>query len=121
MALKMQLSRDPRTNALQMEVTSLPELLPADGCCLKMGEVHNVWRVTPVENGMLEFEFRENDDPPVPYWLFNRFMSRNKAGIPRTAQRAFNLEKYRSAEFAFLKQPPAETPSAPGVEARVAR
>jgi hypothetical protein len=120
MALKMQLSRDPRTKTIQMDVTSLPELLPADSCCLSMGEAHNVWRITPLGNGMVEFEFRENDDPPIPYWLYNRFMLRNKPLMSRNAERAFNLEKYRHAEFAFLNESPAQTASAARAEAPAA-
>jgi hypothetical protein len=105
MALKMQLSRDPRTKAIQMDVTSMPELLPTDGCCMNMGEVHNVWRVTPLENGMVEFQFIENDDPGIPYWMYNRFMVRNKKGMARTAERVFNMERYQHAKFAFLREP----------------
>ncbi|MBV9496379.1 MAG: hypothetical protein JOZ54_19175 [Acidobacteria bacterium] len=111
MALKMQLSRDPQTEAIQMEVSSMPELLPKDGCCINMGAVHNVWRVTPIKdsNDMVEFEFRENDDPGIPYYLYNRFMLRNKMGMPRTAERVFNMPRYQSAEFAFLNEPAIKT------------
>ncbi len=111
MVMKMQVSRDPRTNVMEMVVTDVPELLPTDGCCIFMGKVHNVWRVTPLQNGMVELEFRENWDPGMPYFLYNRLFLRNKASIPPRAERVFNMEKYRNAEFAFLKTPPAETAS----------
>jgi len=101
---KVQLSRDPRTKALLVSVTGVPELLPSDPCCFNMTHLDNHWRFTPLENDMIELEFTENDDPGIPYWLYNRFLLHPKAGMRRASERAFNREKYRNAEFAFLKE-----------------
>lgn len=100
---KIHLWRDPQTRALMVTVKGVPELLPKDGCCINMTHLNNAWQFTPLDNGMVEFVFTEDDDPGMPYWLYNRAFLRNKVGVPNTAQRVFNLEKYQNTKFEFLQ------------------
>ncbi|HEX6095457.1 MAG TPA: hypothetical protein VF432_03955, partial [Thermoanaerobaculia bacterium] len=62
------------------------------------------WQFTPLPNGKVEFIFTEDDDPGIPYWVYNRFFLRNKVGVPNTAQRVFNMAQYQNKQFAFLRQ-----------------
>lgn len=104
---KIHLWRDPQTKALIITVKGVPELLPQDGCCINVTHLNNQWKFTPLENGMLEFEFIEDDDPGIPYYVYNRALLRNKVGVPEIAQRVFNLEKYQHKKFEFLRDPVA--------------
>lgn len=105
LALKTQISRDPRTKAVLVHVSSMPELIPSDPCCVRMTELDNHWRFTPLANGLVELEFTQNDDPGVPYPLYNRLVRNGHTWMRRNMERVFNREKYRQAEFAFLKEP----------------
>ncbi len=104
LVLKTQVSRDPRTKALLVDVTSVPELIASDGCCVRMTELKNRWRFTPLENGTIELEFTQNDDPVVPYPLYNRLVRNGHTWMRRNMERVFNREKYQHAEFAFLRE-----------------
>ncbi|HXH37711.1 MAG TPA: hypothetical protein VNN08_03710 [Thermoanaerobaculia bacterium] len=97
--------KDPQTKALLITVKGVPELLPKDGCCILMTHLNNQWKFTPLENGMLEFEFTEDDDPGIPYYIYNPAFRRNKVGVPDTSQRVFNMEKYQHRKFEFLRDP----------------
>jgi hypothetical protein len=109
---KVQLARDPRTKTVTATLDAVPELIPNDDCCIHMTELHNVWRFTPVGNGMIELVYTENDHPPyLPYWVYNRSLRRNHTWMRRNAEEAFNKEKYKNARFAFLREPAMEMAS----------
>lgn len=105
LAIKTQVSRDPKTKALLMEMTSVPELVPVDSCCVRMTDLHNRWRFTPLQNGMVEVEFTQDDDPRVPYFMYNRIIPIGHTWMRRNTERVFNKEKYQHAEYDFLKAP----------------
>jgi hypothetical protein len=100
---RIQMWKDPQSKALMVTVKGVPELLPKDGCCINMTHLNNSWQFTPLANGKVEFVFTEDDDPGIPYWVYNRFFLRNKVGVPNTAQRVFNMAKYQNKEYAFLR------------------
>ena len=100
---KVQFTRDPRTKTVVVSVDGVPELIPHDPCCVRMTELHNVWRFTPLENGTIELVYTENDNPHIPYWVYNRIMPVGHTWMRKTAEAAFNKEKYRSAQYAFLR------------------
>ena len=105
---KIHMWRDPQSKALMITVKGVPELLPQDGCCINMTHLNNQWKFTPLQNGMLEFEFTEDDDPGIPYYIYNRALLRNKVGVPNTAQRVFNMDKYQHRKFEFLRETPPQ-------------
>jgi hypothetical protein len=69
-----------------------------------MTRLDNHWRFTPLENGMIELQFIQNDDPLVPYPLYNRFVRNGHTWMRRNTERIFNGKKYQQAEFAFLNE-----------------
>jgi len=101
---EVKFTRIPETNTLVATLRAVPELIPDDDCCIPMTELHNVWRFTPVGNGMLELVYTEHDNPPVPYWMYNRALPINHTWMRKNAEEVFNKEKYKNARFAFLKE-----------------
>jgi hypothetical protein len=102
LVIKTQVSHDAKTRAVQMDMTAVPELVGTDSCCVRMTEMNNRWRFTPLDNGMVEVEFTQNDDPRVPYFMYNRAIPIGLTWLRRNTEQVFNKEKYRSAQFAFL-------------------
>ena len=102
---KVQFTRDPRTKTVVVSVEGVPELTPHDPCCIRLTDLHAVWRFTPLENGMIELVYTRNDDPHIPYWIYNRIMPTGHIRMGRNVERAVNKEKYRNAQFAFLREP----------------
>ena len=102
--IKTQFSRDPQSKWLMVECTALPGVIPPNACCVRVTDMHNSWRFTPLENGELELEFLQNADIGAPYWLYNRITRASLSRLPAHAERVFNKEKYAHAEFAWLKE-----------------
>lgn len=100
---KVQFIHDPRTKTLVVTVEGVPELIPNDPCCLRMTELHAAWRYTPLDNGMIELVYTRNDDPHIPYFIYNRIMPNGHIWMGRSVERAVNKDKYRDAHFAFLR------------------
>lgn len=104
LVIKTQMSRDPQTRGLVMEMTALPELVRRDACCVRMTQLQNRWRLTPLDNGTIELEFTQNDDPRIPYWLYNHVMPIGLTYLRRNVERVCNKAKYGKTEYAFLNQ-----------------
>ncbi|HYK05697.1 MAG TPA: hypothetical protein VE974_28365 [Thermoanaerobaculia bacterium] len=102
MVIKTQFSQDPQTKALLIECTAVPA--PPNDCCVRVSDVNNTWRYTPLGNGQLQVEFVSNYDPGVPYFIYNRIIPRGLTGIPRHVERVFNKEQYGQTEFAWLNE-----------------
>lgn len=100
----VQFERDRKTGTVTVTLDARPELIPKDDCCTPFTELHNVWKFTPLENGLIEMEVIEHDNPPFPYWMYNRALKINHTWMRRNAERVFNKEKYANARFAFLRE-----------------
>jgi hypothetical protein len=72
--LKGRTSQDPRTKAVVVEFTAVPDEIPQNACCYRVSHMANSWRFTPLDNGLVEVENRVNMDIGIPYFMFNRFM-----------------------------------------------
>lgn len=105
LVLKTQLFQDPKSKAVSVHVTSLADRLPRDPCCLRVTHVNNSWRYTPLENGMIEVEFRGDYDFGFPYPLFNRLMPGGVYELLSHVEKIVNDKEYRRAEIAFVKEP----------------
>jgi hypothetical protein len=101
---KAQFSQDPRTKVLLVECTALPDMIPPDPCCVRMRDMTNTWRFTPLGHGELELEWVGNYDPGIPYWIYNFFAPRGIPTFLPRLQRVYNKEKYGHTEFAFIKE-----------------
>lgn len=111
---KVQISRDPNTGTVIADLVAVPELIPDDPCCTPMTHMHNVWRFTPLPDGRIELVYTEDDDPHMPYFIYNRVLKINHTWMRRSAERAFNKDKYKNARFAFLRD---DTPAGRAIRA----
>jgi len=72
--LKARASQDPQTKSVLIEFMAMPDELPQNSCCFRVSHLHNTWRFTPLDNGLVEVEHRMNADQGIPYVMFNRFI-----------------------------------------------
>jgi hypothetical protein len=105
LVLKTQVSQDPQSKVVLVQVTALSDRLPPNPCCLRVTHVNNTWQYTPLENGEIEVEFVGDYDFGIPYFMFNRLVPQNLYDLLSQVGKIFNDEEYQRAEFAFLKEP----------------
>jgi len=101
---KGQFSQDPQSKVLTADFLTLSGLVPVDPCCVRVTNMHNTWRFTPLGDGQVQVEWAANYDPGIPYWAFNALQPIAIPQLRRRTQRVFNLEKYRHQQFAWLKE-----------------
>lgn len=99
-----QFSQDPQSKVLVADFLTLPGLVPDDPCCVRVTNMHNVWRFTPLGDGQVEVEWSANYDPGLPYWAFNLLSPVGLPAFRARSERVFNNEKYRHQQFAWIKE-----------------
>jgi hypothetical protein len=102
--LKTQFSQDPQSKAVMVRVTALPDMLPANSCCLRIRHINNTWRYTPLGDGKVEVEFLGDYDLGTPYYEFNRRTANNIYRLFSHLEKIFNAEQ-NPAQYAFIKEP----------------
>ena len=105
LVIKTEFSQDPQSKSMLVRCTALPDRLPENVCCVRIRNVHNSWRYTPVENGEIEVEFSSNAESPVPYFLANLLAPASGVRLFGRLEKFYNKDKYQHTEFAFVKEP----------------
>jgi hypothetical protein len=95
---KTQFSEDPRTHAILMEVTAVPDLLPRNECCYRVTTLHNRWLLTPLGDGEMRIEFEMHTDEGLPYFLVNPLKPGAVYKLFADLPRQFGKKKYQNAE-----------------------
>jgi hypothetical protein len=104
--VKATFTQDPRTKEVFETVDAAPDRLPPDGCCVRITEMHNTWRLTPVGNGQVEIEYVVDTSAGgyFPYFLTNLG---GPIYIPRVLSKLqgwTEKEKYQNATLSFIQE-----------------
>jgi hypothetical protein len=102
--LKVQVSQDPQSKAVLVKYDSIPDMLPRNECCLRVENMHNSWRFTPLENGEVEAELQMNMDEGLPYFLVNRFIPGSLYEGFSVLEKRYNREKWLHAKLDLVKE-----------------
>jgi START domain len=102
--LKVQVSQDPQSKAVLVEFIAIPDKLPRNKCCLRVENMHNSWRFTPLENGEVEVELQTNVDEGLPYLIVNRNSPRMLHGLFTILEQRYNREKWLRAKLDLVKE-----------------
>jgi len=109
--IKLQFSQDPQTKSVFIDVTDVPDRLPADKCCVRV-LIHNRWRWTPLKNGEVEVEVLEKFDAGIPYIVHNA-QAGPLWGIMKSLPDLMDEKKYPvqdpDAKYDFIQEPTTET------------
>lgn len=106
-AMRIDIHQFPRTKEIWAEYFAAPEKEPLHDCCVRITNMSNFWRVTPVGNGMVEMEYVMNMDWGgfIPDPLSNigrpKFMLKNL----KLMQGYVSREKYKTAKFDYIQEP----------------
>jgi hypothetical protein len=108
LVMKNHFSQDPQSKTLFIDITAVPELLPPDKCCVRVTQMDNRWRWTPLKNGEFEVEVIEDMDVKLPYILWNA-RAKEVSKIMSTVQGLMDRKKGPDEKFDFLQEPETET------------
>jgi hypothetical protein len=104
---KSLLSQDKQSKALSIDVIAAPNKIPPNDGYVRVTELHNTWRLNPLENGEIEIEFVQDVDLGG---LFPDFLT-NLAGpsslytlLHTQLPGLLDKEKYRNAKFDFIEE-----------------
>lgn len=110
--IQNQVTQDPRTKVVTLESFAVPNQLPPDRCCVRVEHLHNIWRYTPLPNGVIQQDVLYDLDmggafPQLllnlgaPEQLFTEVTQSNPAKL--------RAERYRDAHLDFLDEHGVDT------------
>ena len=105
---RTQIYQNPITKTVLVETWAVPDKMPPNPCCFRVNELHNSQRITPLENGEIEWEYTMNQDLGgfLPAYLQNygrvKLMARWMPLIQTwLLEPKFN---YQTAKFSFIQE-----------------
>lgn len=105
--LQGNLSQDPVTRIVTLENIAAPNKIPFEPCCVRLNHVHNVFKYTPLADGMIEVELIYDMDMGglFPRQLLNlgapyQVHKMLAVDTPKLLRRA----AYRNARLDFIKE-----------------
>lgn len=109
MVTDIELTQDPQTKELLVTVKAAPDLIPPNDCCVRIKNIDNSWRFTPLPNGEIEMEWKVDMDQGgfFPYFLINMVFPEFMYEALPMMQEVMNREKYLHASFDFIQDPSA--------------
>lgn len=98
--------QDPKTKQVYEEVVAAPERVPADDCCLRVTQMRNTWRLTPLEKGQVEIEYVVNTSGGgfFPYILDNLGGGDYTHYVLSKMQGWLDNDRYKNAKVAFIAE-----------------
>lgn len=102
--VKHEFSQDPQTRQVLYQLTSTPDMIPPNECCVRVPGMDNAWRMTPVGNGEIEIEWLVDMDLGgfVPYFIVNQIHPAFIFDFAASLQRRLDDERYRDAKIDWI-------------------
>jgi hypothetical protein len=99
-------SQDSVSKKIEMNVFAAPNKLPPNDSYVRPTHLHNIWHLTPLENGMVNIEYFQDADlgGSVPYFVDNVIATEALYQLFVKFQNFMNLEKFKNAKFDYIKE-----------------
>ena len=99
-------SQDTISKTIEMNVLAAPNKLPPDDSYVRPTHMHNIWYLTPLENGVLDIEYYQDSDigGSVPYFVNNVIATEALFQLFSKFQHFMNLGKFKNAKFDYVKE-----------------
>ena len=98
--------QDKDTKVILLENSAAPSLIPPNDCCVRISQLHNTWKYTPLANGKVEVEYIQNfaGGGFIPDFLLafgaEPVFQLMHVDIPKL----LDNEKYRRAKLDFIEE-----------------
>lgn len=96
--------QDPVTKGILLENSAAPSLLPPNDCCVRITQLHNTWKYTPLSNGKVEVEYTQNfaAGGMFPDFLLSFSAEMVHQLLHKDIPRLVDEDKYRNAKLDFI-------------------
>jgi hypothetical protein len=104
--IRTQIHQDPSTKEILVVVAAAPEKAPPDDCCVRVTQMNNTWRLIPLENGQVEFEYIQNMDEGgfLPDLMLNLRRPKAVINILSKMQGMLDRKNYQNARLDFIQE-----------------
>ena len=102
--VKNEFSQDPGTKELLYTVTSTPDKIPPDDCCVRVAVMNNVWRLTPRQNGEIDVEWYVDMDLGVPYLMANAAGIQGMYDFAPKLQGYLDRDQFKNAKYDWIQE-----------------
>jgi hypothetical protein len=104
--IRAQFHQNPHTKEVLVNFDAAPDKLPLNDCCFRVTDLNNKWRLTPLENGLVEMEYTQkmNVGGFIPDLYLNMGRPRGMASVLSKMQSLLDKKKYQDAKFDFIKE-----------------
>jgi hypothetical protein len=101
-----QLYQNPDSKQVVVTVAAFPDKVPPRDGYLRVTDLNNKWRITPLENGQVGIEIENNMQPGglLPNLVYNMKRPRSMYYILTHLQGWVSKDKYQKAKFDFIKE-----------------
>jgi hypothetical protein len=106
LVMRVMVYQNPHTKEVTAWAAAAPDKVPRNECCVRVTQMNNTWRYTPLGNGEVEVEYILNMDEGgfMPDLLLNTFRAKAMFSVFPKLQKVLNREKYQNAKFDYIKE-----------------
>jgi hypothetical protein len=104
-SVRVHVYQSPRTKEVMIDYSAAPGKVPLNDCCVRVTDMNDTWRLTPLGNGEVEIELimNLNEGGFIPHPLLNMARPKVMYGLSGL-QSLFSEEKYQSAKLNFIQE-----------------
>jgi START domain len=104
--IKAQFHQNPHTKEILVDFDATPDKVPPNNCCFRVTDLNNMWRFTPLENGLVEVEYKQNMNVGgfVPDLYLNMVRPDGMVIVLSKWRDLVNEKKYQDAKLDFIKE-----------------
>jgi hypothetical protein len=98
--------QNKETKEILLENSAAPSLIPPNDCCVRITQLHNTWKYTPLKNGKVEVEYIQNFSGGgfVPDFLLSFGAEPVYQLMHVDIPKLLDDDKYRNAKLDFIEE-----------------
>jgi hypothetical protein len=106
LVIRSQIHQNAQTKEVLLMNTSAPDKVPPSDCCLRVTDMNNRLRFTPLGNGQVEFEYTMNMDEGgyLPDLLLNIKRPDRVYEVLSGLQKLLDREKFKNAKLHYIQE-----------------
>ena len=106
LVMRVLVYQNPQTKEVTVWVAAAPDKVPRNDCCVRVTQMNNTWRYTPLGNGEVEVEYtmNMNEGGFMPDLLINSWRPEAIFWALPKLQEVLKKEKYQNAKFDYIKE-----------------
>ncbi|MBQ4813827.1 hypothetical protein A7985_22640 [Pseudoalteromonas luteoviolacea] len=109
MIIESTVTQDKDTYVTTVHVKGAPDAIPENDCCVRVRNIDNSWTYTPLPDGGIEVDFKQDWDRgglfPDFILNFGLGVEGTHAFVSKRLNKLLDNEKYKTARFDFIHEP----------------